>query len=105
MAVQYNDGSISELMNFPDALTEFLNNPESKSLHKFENEQEYQVFKTETELQIETEKLKTRLDELERQISPIKSSELHIPTDEEKDFIEKYGASAAINPLTGKIRL
>jgi len=105
MAVQYDDGSMSELMNFPDALTEFLSNPESKALHKFENEQEYQAFKTEAELQAETEKLKSRLDELEKEVSPVKSSVLHIPTDEEKAFIERHGASAAVNPLTIKIRL
>lgn len=105
MGVQYDDGSLSELMDFPDALAEFLKNPRSKALHKFKNESEYQEYKTKADLQAELEKAKVRLDELERELSPVKSSILHIPTDAEKDFIEKHGASAAINPLTGKIRL
>lgn len=102
MAVQYDDGSISDLMNFHDALTEFLSNPKSKTLHKIKDKEEYQSIKTESKLQEETEKLKSRLDKIEQQMSPVKSSILHIPNDEEKSIIEKYMTSDAISILTRK---
>lgn len=97
MAIQYNDGRLSELMDFDKALTMFLQDPNASSLHKFQTESEFSTFKAESDLKQRVSNLEARLKEM--QYENVLSDVIHIPSE-----YEMTNLGIVINPNKNRYR-